>query len=70
MSIGMNQIQPDAVYDDHPDLAPSGTPPHVAIAPELVGKDYVVIRDEDDTDEDYETRRRLLDAALALPGHS
>jgi len=70
MSVVMDQMQPDAVSDDHPDLAPSGSPPHVAIAPGLVGQDHVAIRAEDDTDEDYEARRRLLAVALAFPGHS
>jgi hypothetical protein len=49
------------------ELGPSGTLPHVAIAPGLRDQQHVVIRAEDDTDEDYSARSRLLAAVLALP---
>ena len=48
-----------------PDLAPAGTPLHVAVAPGLLDSEHTVIRAEDDTDEDYEGKQRLLDAILA-----
>ena len=49
-----------------PDLAPPGTPPHVAVAPGLLDRKHVVIRAADDTDEDHAAKQRLLDAALAF----
>jgi len=48
------------------DLAPAGTPLHVAVAPGLLGTDHTVIRADDDTDEDCEGKQRLLDAMLAF----
>jgi len=48
-----------------PDLAPAGTPLHVAVAPGLLGRKHTVVRADDDTDEDYERKQRLLDALLA-----
>jgi len=47
-----------------PELAPPGTPLHVAVAPGLLDHKHVVIRDDDDTDEDYEAKQQLLDALL------
>jgi len=38
--------------------------PHVAVAPGLLERRHVVVRDDDDTDADYEARTRLLAAAL------
>jgi hypothetical protein len=52
------------------ELAPSGSAPHVAVAARLRDQPHVVIRAEDDTDEDYEARSRLLAAALAFPSKS
>jgi len=49
-----------------PDLAPPGTPPHVAVAPGLLHQPRVVAREDDDTDADYEARCRLLAAALRV----
>jgi hypothetical protein len=40
--------------------------PHVAVAPGLLEQRPVVVREEDDTDADYEARTRLLAAALAV----
>lgn len=48
-----------------PELAPAGTPLHVAVAPGLLDKEHVVIRTDDDTDEDYAAKQHLLDALLA-----
>jgi|HubBroStandDraft_1064217.scaffolds.fasta_scaffold4359985_1 hypothetical protein len=45
--------------------APPGTPLYVAVAPGLLEQKHVVIRDDDDSDEDYEAKKRLLDAVLA-----
>ena len=48
-----------------PELAPPDTPLHVAVAPGLLDREHAVIRADDDTDEDYEAKQRLLDAMLA-----
>ena len=46
------------------ELAPSSTPPHIAVAPGLLDREHVAIRHEGDTDEDYEASKRLLAALL------
>jgi hypothetical protein len=51
--------------DTLPDRASEGTPLHVAVAPGLLDSKHTVIRADDDTDEDYERKQRLLDALLA-----
>jgi hypothetical protein len=63
----MNEIRPPRRRraETLPDLAPPGTPLHVAVAPGLLEQKHVVTRDDDDTDEDYEAKQRLLDAVLA-----
>ncbi len=64
----MNEIRPPSSqpHDAEPELAPPGTPPHVAVAPGVLDKEHVVIRADDDTDEDYVARSRLFAAALAF----
>ena len=59
-------IKPDLPVRPQSELAPPGTPPHVAVAPGLLDQQHVVIRADDDTDKDYEAKQRLLDAALAF----
>jgi hypothetical protein len=62
----MNEIRrPRRLAKAPPDLAPPGTPLHVAVAPGLLDHAHVVIRDDDDTDEDHEAKQHLLDAMLA-----
>jgi len=56
----LRRAKPDA------ELEPAGTPPHVAVAPGLLDGDHIVTREADDTDADYEARRRLLAAALRV----
>ena len=68
--LSMNDTPHPALSPDRPDgaeadLAPAGTPLHVAVAPGVLDKEHVVIRADDDTDEDYEAKQRLLDAMLA-----
>jgi hypothetical protein len=63
----MDQLAPSAAVGRQPELGPPGTPPHVAVAVGLQEQAHDIIRAEDDTDEDYEARRRLLAAALAHP---
>jgi hypothetical protein len=54
-------IPPDA---PHPELAPAGTPPHIAVAPGLLDHEHVVIREDDDTDETYQSRCDMVAALL------
>jgi hypothetical protein len=58
-------LSPDRPDDAEAEFAPAGTPLHVAVAPGLLEAGHVVIRANDDTDEDYEAKQRLLDAVLA-----
>ena len=58
--------KPRASRRQHPQLDPPGAPPRVAVAPGLQDRDHVVIRSDDDTDEDYEARCRVFAAALAF----
>jgi len=46
------------------ELAPPGSPPTVAVVPELLLGEHVAVREDDDTDADYEARSRLLAAVL------
>jgi len=64
----MNEISPPPRRraKPQPDLAPAGTPPHVAVAPGLLDREHVVTREDDDTDADYDARCRLLAAALRV----
>jgi len=51
-----------------PDFAPSGTPPHVAVAPRLLDHEHTVARNDDDTDEDYQARTSMFAAVLHFVG--
>lgn len=55
----------DIPGDRQPELIPLDAPLHVAVAPGLLDREHVVIRADDDTDEDYESKQRLLDAMMA-----
>jgi hypothetical protein len=59
------ESMPVAEVTAQDELAPPGSPPTVVVAPGLLQGEHVVIREEDDTDEDYETRSRLLAAVLS-----
>jgi hypothetical protein len=48
------------------ELAPPGAPVSLAVAPGLLDQEFVAIREEDDTDEDFESSKRLLAAVLAF----
>jgi hypothetical protein len=61
----MDTTIPPAHTEDHqPELAPFGALPHVAVAPGLLDQQHVVIRGDDDTDEDYAARCRMFAAVL------
>jgi hypothetical protein len=56
--------KPHRPADKRPELAPPGTPPSLAVAPGLLDHKHVAIREDDDTDEDFEASKRLLAAVL------
>jgi len=60
------KTRPRTSTSQQPELAPPGSPPHVVVAPGLLDQEHVVIRADDDTDEDYEARCRVFAAALAF----
>lgn len=64
----MNEIRPTPPQPltAEEELAPPGTPPSLAVAPGLLDQEYVAIREDDDTDEDFESSKRLLAAVLAF----
>ncbi len=49
---------------ENTELAPPGSPPTVVVVAELLDGEHVAIREDDDTDADYEMRNRLLAAVL------
>jgi hypothetical protein len=53
--------QPDAAASE---LAPPGTPPHIAVAPGILGRTLIVVREPGDTDETYQRRCELLTVLL------
>jgi len=54
-----------AAESDEPEFDTSDIRPTVIVAPELRGqRDFVVVRDPDDTDADYETRCNLFKLLL------
>jgi hypothetical protein len=59
----MNYIQPSEAKLD-PELAPAGTPLHVAVAPGLLEQEHTLIREPDESDADYESRRQMFAAVL------
>jgi hypothetical protein len=62
----MNEIRPPRRRRaaTPPDLAPPGTPPHIAVAPGVLGRTLTVVREPDDTDEGYQRRCELLAVLL------
>ena len=61
----MNEISPPPRRraKPQPDLAPAGTPPHVAVAPGLLDREHVVTREDDDTLVHVEVRLSEADRA-------
>jgi hypothetical protein len=62
----MNEIRPARRRrtGTKPELAPSGTPLHVAVAPGLLDEKHTVIREPGESDERYQSRCDLLAALL------
>jgi hypothetical protein len=58
--------KPDLPEASPSELAPPGSAPHIAVAPGVLDREHVLIRAEDDTDEDFERRSQLLAAAVAF----
>lgn len=59
----MNYMRPSETKCE-PELAPAGTPLHVAVAPGLLEQEHTLIREPDESDADYEARRRMFAAML------
>jgi len=51
---------PPLPNDAASELAPAGTPPHIAVAPGVLGRTLTVIREPGDSDETYARRCELL----------
>jgi|HubBroStandDraft_1064217.scaffolds.fasta_scaffold202453_2 hypothetical protein len=51
-----------------PELAPPGALPHVDVAPGVLDRAHVMIRADDDSDEDYAARCTVFAAALDFAG--
>ena len=62
----MDQTPSSPAPARQPELAPPGSPPLIVVPPSLLDQKHAVIRAENDSDEDYEARSRLLAAALAI----
>ncbi len=61
----MNEIRPRRRRDETPpDLAPPGTPLHIAVAPGLLDRKQTVVREPGESDERYQSRCDLLAALL------
>jgi hypothetical protein len=62
----MNEIRPPRRRRPakQPDLAPHGRPPHIAVAPAVLGRTLTVVREPGDTDESYQRRCELLTVLL------
>jgi hypothetical protein len=50
--------------DQPPELAPQGSPPHLAVAPGLLDQQHIVVREPGETDERYQSRCDLLASLL------
>jgi hypothetical protein len=46
------------------ELAPQGTPPHIAVALGLLDQEHAVIREPGESDESYQSRCELLRALI------
>jgi hypothetical protein len=62
----MNEIRPPRRRNAEtpPDLAPPGTPLHIATAPGLLDRKQTVVREPGESDERYQSRCDLLAALL------
>jgi hypothetical protein len=61
----MNEIRPPRRRAEAPcDLAPPGTPLHIAVAPGLLDGKQTVVREPGESDERYQSRCDLLAALL------
>jgi hypothetical protein len=64
----MDEIRPTPPEPptDEEALAPPGTPPSLRIAPSLLNQPIFAIREDGDTDEDFETSKRIAAALTNL----
>jgi hypothetical protein len=61
-----NQPTPPLTFTADEELAPPGTPVSLVIVPSLLDQEFFAIREDGDTDEDFEASKRLLAAILAF----
>ena len=57
----MNKVLPAKTSAE---LAPAGTPPHIAVAPGLLEQTHAVVREAGETDERYLARCELFSALV------
>ena len=64
----MDEIQPTLPepLTAEEELAPAATPLSLIVAPGLLDQEHIPIREDGDTDEDFESSNRLLAALLAF----
>jgi hypothetical protein len=60
----MDSLPVTEAVDDDEFVSPDSIV-HIAVAPGILDHEHVVVRSDDDTDEDYAARCRLLAALLA-----
>jgi len=58
------KTRPSRQTPDHPELAPSGSPPHIAVAPRVLDQEHTVVREPGESDERYQSRCELLTILL------
>lgn len=61
-----NRPTPPEPLTAEEELAPPGTPVSLVIVPSLLDQEFVAIREDGDTDEDFESSKRLVAAILAF----
>jgi hypothetical protein len=62
----MNEIRPSRRrrVETKPDVAPPGTPLHIAVAPGMLDREHTVVREPGESDERYRSRCDLFAALL------
>jgi hypothetical protein len=58
------KTRPARATPQHPELAPYGAPPHIAVAPGLLDHEHKVVREPGESDERYQSRCELVTILL------
>jgi len=61
-----NRPTPPEPLTAEEELAPPGTPVSLVIVPSLLDQEFFAIREDGDTDEDFESSKRLVAAVLTF----